>query len=204
MRTFFTQGDYHLYRHLLAEESARGEIAVAAFCLMPNHVQLIVVPAAPGSLSVALRRLHRRYAEIVNARSGWKGHLWQERFASFPMDPPHTRNAVRYVLQNPVRAGLVTRPAEWPWSSARAHLREGSVPFLASDEIDRLVGDWSQLLASAIDDAALAELRTASRSGRPLAAPELIERLERQLGRRLTPRRSGRRRREPCPHCAAS
>jgi putative transposase len=72
---------------------------------------------------VAYRRARRRYTRRINFREKWRGYLWQGRFASFMMDEPHLLAAARYVELNPVRAGLVAKAGDWPWSSAQAHLR---------------------------------------------------------------------------------
>ena len=86
---------------------------------MPNPVHLILVPADAGGLRAALSEAHRRYSRRVNFREGWRGYLWQGRFASTPMDEDHLMAAARYVELNPVRARLAARAADWPWSSAR-------------------------------------------------------------------------------------
>ncbi len=89
---------------------------------MPNHVHLIAVPQTADGLARAIGEAHRRYTRWINFREDWRGHLWQERFASFPMDEAHFLAVARYVETNPVAAGLVARPEEYQWSSARAHL----------------------------------------------------------------------------------
>ena len=118
--TFFGNADYAAYLDLLSQWCGLCGIDVLAYCLMPNHVHLVVVPQAADSLHRGLGETHRRYTRRVNFREGWRGHLWQGRFASFPLDEPHLWAAVRYVERNPLRAGLVTRVEDWPWSSARA------------------------------------------------------------------------------------
>ena len=89
---------------------------------MPNHVHLILTPATPEGLGRALGKAHRRYSAFVNARNRVTGHLFQARFSSVVMDEEHLMAAARYVAMNPVRARLVERAEDWPWSSARAHL----------------------------------------------------------------------------------
>ena len=74
---------------------------------MPNHVHLIAVPGTEESLRKAIGEAHRRYTRYINFQKGWKGHLWQGRFASYPMDEQHLLAAVRYIELNPVRARLV-------------------------------------------------------------------------------------------------
>ena len=87
-------------------------------------MHLLLVPGHPAGLRRALGETHRRYTQAVNRRQGWVGHLWQGRFASCMLDPPHVLAAARYVELDPVRARLVTTPDDWPWSITRAHLAE--------------------------------------------------------------------------------
>ena len=97
-------------------------IACWAYCLMPNHVHLILTPARADGLSRAVGEAHRRFTGYVNARARETGHLFQGRFGCVAMDETHCLNAVRYLAFNPVRARLSAAPGDWPWSSVRAHL----------------------------------------------------------------------------------
>jgi putative transposase len=119
---FFGDDDYELYRDLLAGQCLRQGVACWAYCLMPNHVHLILVPDREEALGRALGETHRRYSSVVNARLRVTGHLFQSRFGSVVMDEDHLMAAARYVALNPVRAGLAARAEDWRWSSARAHL----------------------------------------------------------------------------------
>jgi putative transposase len=121
-RTFFTDSDYRLYKKYLGIACAATGTSVWAWCLMPNHVHLVLVPSSKSGLAEAMRRTQGRYARVVNVREDRTGNLWQVRFASFVMDERHLLACGRYVELNPVRAGLVARAEDWPWSSARAHL----------------------------------------------------------------------------------
>ena len=93
-----------------------------AYCLMPNHVHVILVPDRQESLGRALGETHRRYSSTINARL--TGHLFQSRFGSVVVHEEHLMAAARYVALNPVRARLVARAQDWRWSSAGAHLGE--------------------------------------------------------------------------------
>lgn len=132
----------------------------------PNHVHLVLVPAREDGLSATLGPAHRRYTWEINQREGWRGFLWQGRFASFPMEEGHLHACLRYVELNPVRAGLVARPEDWRWSSARAHLG------LAADALTDLaparerIGDWRAFLDAGLDDEAREAIRAGERSGR--------------------------------------
>ena len=119
---FFCDDDYHAYLELMTTWCKRHEVEILAWCLMPNHVHLIAVPQMETSLARAIGEAHRRYTRMINFRQKWRGHLWQERFASFPMDEQHLLAAARYIEMNPVAAGLVKSPAEYRWSSVHAHL----------------------------------------------------------------------------------
>jgi putative transposase len=119
---FFGEGDYAAYRSLVAEACRAQAVSCLAWCLMPNHVHLILVPRSADGLRVALSEAHRRYSRRINLAKGWTGYLWQGRFCSYPMDDAHLATAIRYVELNPVKAGLAARAEDWPWSSARAHV----------------------------------------------------------------------------------
>src|SRR5450631_3984041 len=119
---FFEDGDQDIYCDMLAEQTRKAGVEVWAYCLMPNHVHLILTPKTADGLGRAVGETHRRYTNFINARGRWTGHLFQSRFASVAMDEAHLMAAVRYVNLNPVRARLVSRAEDWPSSSARAHL----------------------------------------------------------------------------------
>jgi REP element-mobilizing transposase RayT len=119
---FFGAGDYQLYRRLIAAAARRAGAEIWAYCLMPNHVHLIVTPTDHDGLRATFAEAHRRYTGAINARFQWTGHLFQGRFGAVVMDAPHLLAATRYIALNPVAAGLVSRAEDWPWSSARAHL----------------------------------------------------------------------------------
>ena len=121
-RTFFSDHDFARYRDLLAASGREAEVQVWAWCLMPNHVHLVLVPTDPDGLRRALAPVHRKYAGIIHARRKRTGHFWQGRFGCVAMDEDHLAAALRYVSLNPVRARLVGRARDWRWSSVRAQL----------------------------------------------------------------------------------
>src|SRR5438067_9129101 len=79
-QTFFEDGDYALYRDLLAEAARKAGTGVWSYCLMPNHVHVIVVPEDEDGLRRTFADAHRRYTGFINARQRWTGHLWQGRY----------------------------------------------------------------------------------------------------------------------------
>lgn len=190
-QVFFGEEDYRLYRTLLAAGCRAAGVAVWAWCLMPNHVHLILVPAAPDGLRAALGEAHRRYTRHVNEREGWRGFLWQGRFASFPMDERYLLAAARHVELNPVRAGLARRPRDWRWSSARAHLDGRDDGVVAAGPLLDLVPDWRGFLKAGLREEEREAIRGAERTGRPLGSAAFIEGLEERLDRPLARRKPG-------------
>ena len=103
-----------LYRRLIATAARRDGAEIWAYCLMPNHVHLIVTPAGGDGLRATFAEAYRRYTGIINARFRWTGYLFQGRFGAVVMDEPHLPAAARYIVPNPVVAGLVNRAEDWP------------------------------------------------------------------------------------------
>ncbi len=192
---FADDEDRHKYLNLLHFYSGRYHLEVWGFCLMDNHVHLIAYPENAGSLSHTLAVTHMCYAQHLHRKTGISGHLWQGRFFSCALDDNHLIRAMRYLEMNPVRAKLVTRPEDWPWSSARHHLGLTTTPLLKETRWpdNELLADWSNILALNDTDAALDGIRLATRTGRPLGSDAWINELEQRTGRKLRPRKPGRR-----------
>ncbi len=192
-RTFFCDDDYQTYIEIAAEAFANAAVEVWAYCLMPNHVHLIAVPATPEGLAEAMGIAHQKYSLLINRREGWTVFLWQGRFASFPMDDGYLLNCARYVAFNPVRAGLAERPEDWRWSSARAHI-EGRRCRLAprGPLLARCGGDIASVLSEDAGQIETTVMRAATRSGRPTGAEAWVKSLEDSLGRTLTSAPRGR------------
>ena len=186
---FLHPDDWPVYKLLIARACARAATRVLAYCLMPNHVHFVMVPAHVDGLRGALADPHRRYAMRVNAREGWTGHLWQERFYSVVLDAPHLIAAVGYVERNPVRAGLCDSEQDWPWSSAGERAAAG--PLLVDHELRQRLWPCSPPDTASVLCAEEASLRKHTRSGQPLGSEAFVERLEVWIGRSLRPRRPG-------------
>jgi putative transposase len=168
MQTFFGADDYRRYIDLVAEGCRAADVQVLAYCLMPNHVHLVLVPADPKGLSRALGSAHQKYAWVINRQHGWSGYLWQSRFFSSAMDDQHALGAVAYVELNPVGARMVDAADAWRWSSAKAHV-EGVADALVATRrpspIDA-VADWRAFLDAGLDVETIERIRLQTRSGR--------------------------------------
>ena len=190
-QTFFSDDDYAAYLDLLAERLPKAGVDVWAYCLMPNHVHLVLVPRRKDSLTRLLRDTHATYARRINQVHGWQGHLWQERFHSFVMDERHLLSAVRYIELNPVRAGLCKHPDEWPWSSVHFHLQRRADKLMTMGAIQDYIDEWHRYIAESIPDADIEALRQHSSTGWPVGNHQFISKLEALTGRRLVRREPG-------------
>src|SRR5688572_9810138 len=194
-RVFFSKGDEKAYLSLLHAYATVNEVQIVAYCLMPNHIHLVLVPRTVDSIHLALRAIHSQYAQRVNRMRGQKGHLWQGRYFSSPLDANYFRNAVRYVELNPVRAGMVPRAEEYAWSSAAAHCGLRYDPLLALDQqfssLFPGTSGWARWLAEGIPVDALDALRNHGHRNLPCGSTEFVSKLKGTMGRDLTFRTRG-------------
>jgi putative transposase len=191
-KVFFSDGDYELYRNLLAESCTQHRVACWAWVLMPNHVHLILVPRDEDGLRAALAPVHRAYAGFIHARRKKSGHFWQGRFGTTVMDEDHLAEAFRYVLLNPVRAKLVSKAEQWEWSSARAYLKGRDDGLTNTAQMLSRFPDMKALLAAPADDNNLKRLRAAETIGRPIGNAAFMKLIEKKSGRKLAPKKPGR------------
>ncbi len=181
-QTFFTEEDYSSYIDQLARSCKRYHVKIIAYCLMPNHVHLIAIPETEKALSKAIGDTHKIYTEELNYRMKWKGHLWQGRYFSVVMDEDYTEKCIAYVEMNPVRANLCEKPTDYRWSSARAN---------SSGFPDKLIISPRYSSAREPNSESYELIRIQSRTGRPLGSKEFIQRLERETGLDIFPKKSG-------------
>jgi putative transposase len=128
---------------------------------------------------------------MFNFREGWRGHLWQGRFASFVVDEPYLSTAARYVELNPVRAGLVKAPSRYRWSSAAAHVRGRDDALVTVGPPLELAPNWRAFLARVIREEDIKLLPAHESTGRPLREEAFLATLELDLGRILRRQKPG-------------
>ena len=193
---FFTDEDRYAYLNALREYCRKHRVEVLANCLMSNHIHLIAVPDRDDGLERVLRPLHMRHAQRVNRNCGWKGHLWQGRFFSSPLDEQYLWAAIRYVERNPVRAKMVRKAENYAWSSAAGHcgLRKDTLLNESSTWLKQYEGEgeWSAWLAETERPEQLDILRRHVEKGLPCGAERFVRKLERMAGRALRHRAPGR------------
>ena len=186
-RVFFLNSDREMYLRLLSRNLSGARVRVLAYALMTNHVHAIVIPERADSLALLFRRVHGRYALYVNTRRGRSGHLWQGRFYSCPLDGAHLAIALRYVEENPCRAGIAERPEECRWSSAAAHFGMHADEYNLIDLPfwERSGGDatWREMYEAALAEEQIEALRQCTYGGRPFGSDDFVARMEEQFGR---------------------
>lgn len=172
---FSDKDDYRRYLVHLEMDIAKRNILLHGYCLMQNHIHLILTPPSRNALSALMQVSSQRYARSWNQKRERSGHLWQSRFFSCPMDATHTYRALRYVELNPVRAKLVSDPCEYPWSSASNHCglnKHESILSLEQIEGCWQIPEWKDFLQQNDDPQDLAELRGRTASSTPWGAKE--------------------------------
>ena len=183
---FVTDFDRQTYLRLLGENLNQAQVRLLGWCLMTNHVHLIVLPEAADSLAVLLRRVHGRYAQYFNVRSGRSGHLWQNRYFACPLGPGHAARALAYVDRNPVRARLVEAATDYPWSSALAHVHGADSAGLLDwdwQRVSEIGPDWAAYLQQIEPDS---ELEKCTYAGRPFGDPSFVASAGERFGRHWT------------------
>jgi len=194
---FFCDDDRNLHLKPLLEYGRKHGLTVKGYCLMTNHLHLVAVPETEKSLCDVFKPVHLRYAQHVNWTRGITGHVWQGRFFSCALDDAHYIQALRYVERNPVRAGMVDRAEDYPWSSAAGHCGMREDVFAADREgLTEQVGDWRTFLAEQDNPEETEQLRLHTRTGRPLGGIMFLNLLETVLNRTVRPRKAGRPRKE--------
>mgnify|MGYP000845672178 CR=1 FL=1 len=194
-QTFFCDDDYRAYLSLLKDECGRCAVRVLAYCLMPNHVHLVLVPSEEKALAAAVGQVHVRYTRRINFRERWRGYLWQGRFGSAVMDEAYLLNATAYIERNPVKAHLAERAEHWPWSSGAAHV-SGRADAIAetgwlSERVAGWICPWGEYLAREDCESVAPLLRRGETTGRPIGDGRFLASLSRLLERDLTPKKRG-------------
>ena len=191
---FFVDDDRRFYLNALKDRCDLCGVDILGYCLMSNHIHLLLRPEEENGLGRALGPAHHRFTQYINASHGRVGHLWQGRYFSCALDERHFWRALRYVEQNPVRAGLVDMPWQYAWSSAWAHVKGYDPEHVLNMEWfdrDMTPTDWRQALRERIEGDELKRLRKRWERGWPLAEEAWLTRMEGVLGQPLRPRPVG-------------
>ena len=205
---FFSDEDYSLYLHWLAECATRTCCRIHAYVLMTNHVHLLISADEPGSAGRLMKALGQRYVQHVNRTYQRSGTLWEGRFRSCPTQDEHYLLAcMRYIELNPVRAGMVAHPGEYPWSSYRVNGQGEASGLIAPHALYTSLGldgearqaAYRDLFRNELEPAVVDSIRQATNGNFALGDTRFAAQVEAALGRRATRRVAGRRRTLPEP-----
>ncbi len=168
---YYDDGDYAAFLRLILGACERRPMRIIAYCLMPNHFHLVLWPERDGELSSWMHWLLTSHVQRHRSRHGTTGHVWQGRFKAFPIQSDHhLLRVLRYVERNPVRAGLATAAARWPWSSLRERLVPERTSLLSAPPM-QLPDTWAELVDEPLTVAELEALRQCGRRGSPYGDP---------------------------------
>lgn len=194
--------DYDWYLATLAEFKSVFGVKVYAYCLMTNHVHLLLAPGEDvAGLGRLMKRLAGRQTRYHNGLEGRTGTLWESRYKSSPVDTDdYLLACIRYIELNPVRARMMDRPEEYRWSSARHHLGIERCDWLDDDPCYDSLGEdvglrqerYREFLAGAIPEGEWSLIREAVQRGQLTGRDRFIDQVEGILGRRIEHRSPGR------------
>ena len=186
---FLDKKDYLRYLGLLEKYSIRYQVKILAYCLMSNHVHILVIPAAADSLAGMMRSVAGRYSLYFNRKYERKGRLWESRFYSSVIEADsYLWSVALYIEWNPVRAGAVAAPESWRYSSAKHHLSGEGDPLISEvlfDESD--MEAYRKLFKEGPDEEQAEEIRRKTRKCKPMGRPGFVTLLAQALG--IQPRR---------------
>lgn len=190
---FIDEVDYERYLKWLDIYAKENGLLFLAYCLMPNHVHFIAIPQNDTSLARTFNTTHMRYSQHFNRKKRSFGHLWQGRFYSCVLDEQHLYAAIKYIENNPVRAGLAKTAVDWNWSSARYHIT-GKNSLLSLYDVDKYIkiDSWEEYLTGFDANSLIQKIKANTLTGRPLGNDMFVARIEEMFHMRLRPLVRGR------------
>lgn len=197
---FCSEQDYRFYLEKLKQSADKHGCVIHAHVLMTNHVHMLVTPESEHSIGKMMQMLGRYYVQYYNYCYQRTGTLWEGRYKATLIDSAqYLLTCMRYIELNPVRAGMIEHPSDYPWSSYRSnalgyenslitpheeYLKLGSAP-------DERQSAYRQLFIARIQDKTLDEIRSATNKAWVLGNDRFKHRIQTQLDRRLEPKARG-------------
>lgn len=197
---FFADDDYRFYREKLVDACSRHDCDVHAYVMMTNHVHLLMTPNTETSISKVMQSLGRCYVQYVNYRYQRTGSLWEGRYRATLLDSErYLLSCYRYIELNPLRAGMVNRPHEYPWSSYRCNATGQADELVSPHEIYERLGKnlaerqkaYRALFANEIGEDVLERIREATNKAWVLGDDRFRDKIQSQLQRRAAPLAKG-------------
>ncbi|MBX9791948.1 MAG: transposase [Pirellulales bacterium] len=192
-QVYHKDGDYLAFLNLIDSACERVPMRVLGWCLMPNHFHLLLWPRGDGDLGRWMQWLLTSHVRRYHRHHGGSGHVWQGRFKAFPIQQDdHLRTVLRYVERNPLRAGLVARSRDWPWSSLRSRLPRAARPRWLCELPVSLPAEWPRWIDEPQSDAEQLALRRSIARGTPFGSETWTRMAATRLGLEATLRPRGR------------
>jgi putative transposase len=191
---FEEEADREKYMEFFMMYKEKYNLKLYAWCLMSNHVHFVVEPSTEDGLAKVFNNTNMRYSQYFNRKRGLAGHLFQGRFFSCVLDEEHLYEAIRYVELNPLRANMVLNLEDYYWNSAYLRLTRNTAYKLDSIDNYFVITDWKTYLQEPLNEDKIAQLRTHTKTGRPLGNEKFIQKLEKKLGIKITIEKPGRKR----------
>ena len=199
---FAATEDYEYYFNNLKEWKKKLGCRIYAYCLMTNHIHLIIDPGDNAdNLALFMKRISGRQTRYINRIEGRRGTLWEGRYKSSAIDKDdYLLACCRYVELNPVRAGLVDDPEKYKWSSYRNKVGIEKLSWLDLDPCYMQLGNtmkereklYSQFVKEVISKEEIERIREAAQRGQLTGSNYFIEKVAEKIGRRIEFRKQGR------------
>lgn len=193
-KVFFDKEDRGMYLSLLKKYSDKWGSPILAYCLMSNHVHLIIRPKKEEALYKMMQGVTLCYTQHINRKYKRTGRLWESRYHSCVVNKENYLWAVaRYIEQNPKRAKIAKREEDFPYSSARAHI-VGVKDEVLGEELfkEQQRKDYAAFIRAIIPKEEMNSIRYYTRTGRPFGSKEFIKKMEKKLERKFMLRPPGR------------
>ena len=183
---FHKEQDYKAFIDLVKEAKTRYSVKIFAYCLMPNHFHLILMPHLPEELSKFMQWLMTSHVRRYHKHYGTSGHIWQGRFKSFIIQKEnYLLTAIKYVEGNPVRAGMVSSSKNWNWSSHRETIYERSKQIITKAPVE-LFKEWTKYVDEIWDDVELKKIHQSVNRQSPYGEPKWQVKIAEELGLKST------------------
>ncbi len=184
-KVFFAQETRARYLDLLKEYAAKWDVSILAYCLMTNHVHLLVRPGKEESLAKMMQGVGLSYTQYINKRYKRTGRLWESRFHSCIIDEePYLWAVARYIERNPKRARIVKEIEDYPYSSAVAHIKGIKDDLLTEELFDEGEREeYLKAIQAEVEESETNLIRQATKTGKPLGGKSFINRMAELLGR---------------------
>ena len=195
-RIFFEKADFQTYLDIMVEQFRNAGVHIYSYCLMPNQVHWLVEPTNAKDKKIMGRMIgegHRRYTSYINAKKGWRGHLFQDRFFSYCADEKNALGAARFMENLPVIMKIAPAPQNYIWSSAKAHLRKDiRCKFLKPFKSFHAVQNWEDYISRPIRKDDIDKIQMHLQTGRPIGSDMFLDKVEKEIGYGVRPKKRGR------------